>query len=112
MNSQFDNELPLDDHCRKIVARGPLEWNPNDAHSCRISVVLTQNGHSGHRDTGDYNHGKDRWDCDVERDDGGRWDPNLPVRCVGTIHIKTPPNPDLWPPQDVQLVLESAATPA
>jgi hypothetical protein len=112
MNSQFDDPLELSDDRRKITARGPLEWNPDDAKHCRITVVLTQSGHSGHGDTGNYNHGDDTWDCDVERDDGGRWDPSLPVHCVGTIHIETPPNPDLWPPQDVQLELEAAAAPA
>ena len=112
MNSPFDTTLPLDEDCRKIAAQGLLVWNPDDAKHCRISVVLTQSGHSGHGDTGKYNHGDDRWDRDVERDDGGRWDPSLPVHCVGTIHIDTPPNPDLWPPQDVALELEPAPAPA
>ena len=109
MNSQFDAVLPLSKDCRKITALGPLRWNPDDAEHCRISVVLTQNGHSGHGDTGNYNHGDRTWDCDVKRDDGGLWDPNQPVHCVGTIHIEVPPNPDLWPPQDVDLQHETAA---
>jgi hypothetical protein len=113
MNSQFDQKLPLRDDCRRITAQGPLTWNSHDAPHCRITVVLTQNGHSGHGDTGNYNHGDPTWECDVERDDGGCWDPNLPVHCMGTILMSSvPPNPDQWPPQDVVLDHETAAAPA
>jgi hypothetical protein len=104
MNSQFCDPLPLDHDGRKITAKGPLAgWTDDFAPKCEISVVLTQDGHSGHG-TSKYGRSAKEWRCDVERDDGEPWDPTKPVDCEGTITMDyAPPDPDPWPKQTVTL---------
>jgi hypothetical protein len=102
MHSQFDDPLPMKS-ANTIRAKGPLlDWRSSDPRHCKITAVLTQgsepNTVTGTCNTGNYNHGDDRWECDVTAAGGKVWDAALPVHCVGTI---TPPGTD-WV-QDVSL---------
>jgi hypothetical protein len=107
MHSNFEDPLELKD-ARTIVATGPLVWGPGNAQ-CRIAVTISQGALSAPGHTGNYNEDEDSWACHVQLPSGAQWDPNQPVRCVGTA---TPPPVETWDPRDVSLQPQQAATPA
>jgi hypothetical protein len=110
VHSNFDNPLELSSDRRKIVATGPLGWDPGDAEHCRIKVKITQGNRVGHGDTGNYNQGETWWECDVKVDGGGQWQV-ADVTAHGTIEMSGPPPPSSWPDQTVSLQLQTAAAP-
>ena len=112
MKSNFDNPLALSSDGRTITATGPLDWAPGDADHCRITVQLNQGDITAPGDTGNYGQNDDRWECDVRAPHNAQWQVGETVHCVGTITMSGPPAPDSWPPQDVSLQLQQAATTA
>ena len=102
MLSKFDEQLELTKGNKRVLACGPLIWAPGEQGQCKITVSITQNGVVARGETGSYNQGDDRWECNADADSALQ--ANAQATSHGVIQMRGSGHADPWPDQHVTLV--------
>jgi len=104
MRTNFWNPLYINSAGTQIEVGGPFDWEGGTGH-VSIQWTVTQGAVHAGGQTGSYNQGDNDWE-DNENAQGGRFRAGE-ATASGTILGTSTPPPAPWPPQPVQLVVDT-----